>query len=233
MDAAAASREERDMRKWLAWLTGMLMLAGSVGHAAVVTLRNGQKVEGEFAGATSEALSVTVGSQTLEFPVREVLSVVFPAPVGEQPGRAATTPPRGEDRQGKVWAEAQGLVKAALEGLPREEFGSRLEQVSETYRGLSGQGVGAGFREGMEDALGHLHLARSVWDAKVSRKGREALSENPYLDRCAGTDPDLQTVVKPEDDALKRGIGAAVVGPRPFFSCAEAALGRAKAASTP
>jgi len=217
------------MRQWQVWVAGMLVLAGSAGHAAVVTLRNGQKIEGAFAGATARVLTVTVGSQTVEFPVSEVLSVVFgappaPAPVVAKPATVEKAPAEALVRK------IQDLVEAAQEGLEFDAYVARLDQVrgDQERFAAAGQGVDAALRAALGDAVGYLDLAEAVWDAKRTRKGREGLSENPYLDRCAQTDADLQTVVRPGDDALKRGIGASVVGPRPFFACAKAEAERAK-----
>jgi len=211
----------------------VLAAAASSSPAAVLTLRNGQQVEGVFQGATPSAVTLTVGTQAAEFPVAEVLSIRFD---GASPSPAAA-PPRlplagsGEDSGARLVREAQGLAAAAQEGLAPEAYWGRLDLVRAGHARFvqeKGQGYPVGFREGVADAVGYLTLAAAVWDAKLTRKGREALSADPYLDRCAATDADLQTVVRAGDDALKRGIGASVVGPRPFWVCAEVAAAKAE-----
>ncbi len=213
---------------------GLLIAVATSSSAAVVTLRSGEKVEGVFQGASPSVVMLTVGTRAAEFPMAEVLSIAFDEAA---PSRAAV--PTGlsqagaaDDAGALLVKEARGLVADAQEGLALEAYRARLDSLRESLARFAqerGQGYPAGFRDGVSDAVGYLTLAAAVWDAKLTRKGREALSADPYLDRCAATDADLETVVRPGDDALKRGVGAAVVGPRPFWACAETAAAAAGA----
>lgn len=209
----------------LATVVASVLAGASWSCAAVLTLRSGQRVEGELTAATRESVTLLVGTRSVEFPTAEVALIAFGEAPPPQAAPAPEPPPPAPSPSAAVLEDLKALAELGRGEPPLEPYEAHLAEAAGALQTLP-----EAQRQALSDALAYLRLGAAARRARASKTGYTEISRNEYLDRCTASDAELQVVVKPGADDLVRGIGASVVGARPFVACAAAELARAEAA---
>ena len=64
----------------------------SLSFAALLNLKNGQKIEGNFVGASEKEIRIEVASQILKFKIEDVSSIIFDKSTSVQPVKTKSSP---------------------------------------------------------------------------------------------------------------------------------------------
>jgi len=189
--------------------------------AEVLELRNGQKIEGQFAGGSRDELHFQVGSQTLKFPVGEVARITFGTAAQEAFSKAAK----------EALRQIKALASVVEGGITYRDYAPRVSdakiRVDQFLDEYKSSPVPA-FNAYISHALGFYVAASSAWNVQISRRGYEELRVNSYAGQCAAF---LKTVPNPFSGlALSSGKEIAAAGPQPLWYCARESLNEAEKA---
>jgi len=195
--------------------------------ADVLELKNGQKVEGQFAGGTREEIHFQVGSQTLRYPIAEVARITMGSQSQEDYRKAAR----------EALRQVKALASVVEGGTTYRDYGPRVSdakiKVDQFLDEFKSSALPM-FNAHIADALGFYIAASSAWNARISRSGYEGLARNSFAQKCA---PLQQLVIQGRagglgglsQDAID-GIAVAVGGVQPLWECARTSLGEAERA---
>ena len=194
--------------------------------AEVLELRNGQKIEGQFAGGSKDELHFQVGSQTLKFPVGEVARITFGTVAQEDFSKAAK----------EALRQIKALASVVEGGITYRDYAPRVSdakiRVDQFLDEYKPSPVPA-FNAHISDALEFYVAASSVWNAGISRRGYEEIQVSPYVQKCAALQEIVETFLGTQrrlSGIPQRGMVIASAGPQPLWQCARASLNEAEKA---
>jgi hypothetical protein len=144
--------------------------------AAVLELKTGQKVEGDYAGGSATEIKLKVGSQILVFPVQDVSRLHFIAPASEGDFSGDSL------KALRILKSLQSVTKA---GVNLGEYSRRVNDAAieidaflDKYKGAEQQGVLTEVREVMK----LYSLASRAWSGAIARSWVSVTDED--LQRC-------------------------------------------------
>ena len=147
-------------------------------QADVLELKNGQKLEGQYAGGSKDEVRFQVGSQALKFPIGEVSRITMGNPGQEDFRKAAI----------EALRQLKALASVAEGGTTYQDYARRVsdakikvDQFLDEYR----SSPLSKFNEHIADSLGFYVAASSAWNVKVSQNPFSNLAQNPYILKCA------------------------------------------------
>jgi len=124
-----------------------LLYAATASSAAVLELKTGQKVEGDYLGGSATEIKIKVGNQVVVFPVQDIsrLHFVAPAPEGDFSGDSL-----------KVLRVLKGLQSVTKAGVNLSEYSRRvndaaiaIDQFLDAYKGKISQEILTEIRQAM------------------------------------------------------------------------------------
>lgn len=149
-------------------LSGVLIVLGLVcttgaSSAAVVELKTGQKVEGDYLGGTASEIKLKVGNQMFVFPIQEVNRLHFIAPTAEADFASDSL---------KALGVLKGIQSVTKAGVNLREYSRRvndavieIDSFLDKYKELNQQGMLAEVRQAME----LYNLASRAWSGDVTK----------------------------------------------------------------
>ena len=216
----------------LALLGFAMMLYASSSSAAMLLLKNGQRVEGAFVGGSDKEVRMQVGSQTLKFAVDEIAQIVFdPAAVAQ--GYQSTP---FEQAAKEVLRELKALQSVVTGGVTYQDYGRRFSDAKikvdafiDEYR----ESPVPAFNEHVSDAIGYYNAASTAWSRKITVGETESLANNPYCLKCVALQKaidDFAAIDKRKRNRMNDGIHIAISGMSPLWECASDAIAQAEKA---
>lgn len=175
--------------KWIKLITAAVVACLGIGHnnslAAVLHLKGGQKIEGEYLGGTKSEVNVKVGSQTLKFKVAEVVAVIFDSGSYTQPATS------GQDDFSTAAKAALRSLKAldsvAEGGVTYNDYGPRVSdtkiKVNEFLDEYGQSQMLPDFIEHLSVAMAYYVEASTAWSAKMTKSYKQVPPDS-YVYKC-------------------------------------------------
>lgn len=213
-----------------------IMLYPSPSSAAMLLLKNGQRVEGAFVGGSDKEVRMRVGSQTLKFKVDEIAQIVFDPAAAAQGYQSISG---GFEQAAKeVLRELKALQSVVTGGVTYQDYGRRFSDAKikvdafiDEYR----ENPVPAFNEHVSDAIGYFNAASTAWSQKITSERRyESLPNNPYCLKCAALQKEIDDYYD-RNKGKKRnmwddGYTIASFGMSPLWECASDAIAQAEKA---
>jgi hypothetical protein len=152
--------------------------------AAVLQLKSGQKVEGDFVGGTSSEVQIKVGSQVLKFNVNEIAIIVFDSTAFAQ---KQNSPKNSFSQAAKEVLRPLRAIDSVVEaGTNYNNYAPRVSdakiKVDEFLREYSKSPIPE-FNNHIAAAIAYYTEASTAWNAKVSKSFAE-IPPNAYIFNC-------------------------------------------------
>jgi len=203
--------------------------------AAVLMLKNGQKVEGTFLSASQSEIHIQVGSQKLAFAITEVAQLVFdPAAVSRTSG---STGDSFASATKDILRRLKALESVAEIGVTYQDYLRRcgdLKSAVDAFLDEYADSRVPVFNQHVRDAMGYFGAAADAWSEKVSRHGAYGrLATNPYCIKCPALQraiAALPTINSGLNKATMDGMSISFMGTSPLWECASAAIADAESA---
>jgi len=200
----------------------------SITNAALIQLKNGQMVEGEFIGASPKEVSIKIASQTLKFKITEISQILF-----DKSATSAVVPGDDSFKTGaKSALRALSSLESVVEsGVSYGEYSKRVldaKIIIDEFIGENKDLSKQEFNEILADTIGYYSAASSAWNAKIigSHETPEvylSLVHNEYCLKCS----ELQAILKEKSVELKykpgsylEGMTISFFGPQTLWQCA-------------
>lgn len=203
----------------------------------LLQLKNGQKVEGYFKGATSQEIHIEVASRILNFKISEVSHLIFDA---ESFSNLNDLEPNSfKSAAKKALRSVKALQTLTHAGVNYEDYSKRVNDsniVVGEFLDVYTESQNKEFNELITDAIGYYNAASLAWSSGISDDEMIicSLPENEYCKKCQ----ELQNVIiKLKNDSKYdvyrkgvRGEGFAIrsFGIQPLWKCAEKAISMAE-----
>jgi len=203
-------------------LSGVLIVLGLVcvvetSTAAVVELKTGQKVEGDYLGGSASEIKLKVGSQMLIFPIQEVNRLHFVATTAEA-GFASDSL--------KALGVLKGIQSVTKAGVNLSEYSRRandavieIDSFLDKYKESDQQGMLAEVRQAME----LYNLASRAWSGDVTKKW--ITLTDGYYELCPALQAGTGVIYLP---MLRYSVLSDLSLPV-LWSCADERIGKAEA----
>jgi hypothetical protein len=165
-------------------------------RADVLELKNGQKLEGRYAGGSKEEIRFQVGSQTLRFPTGEVSKITIGTSGKEDFRKTA----REALRQLKALASVAEGETTYRDYAPRvSDAKIKIDQFLDEHK----PSPVPKFNEYIADSLGFYVAASAAWNTRLlgpeeKRNASLRLLENDYIRKCTP----LQKAMPPSDEMV-------------------------------
>lgn len=149
-------------------------------YADVLELRNGQKLEGQYAGGSKGEVRFEVGSQTLKFPIAEISMISLGAADQKAFERAAK----------EVLLQLKALDSVVDGGVTYRDYVKRVSDTKiKVDQFLEEQKPSPipEFNNNIADALQYYVTASHMWEAKVAPRWDNLFFgvNNPTVAKCA------------------------------------------------
>lgn len=204
--------------------------------AAVLMLKNGQKVEGSFLSASQSEIHIQVGSQKLTFAITEVAQLVFgPVAVSSSGSTGDSFASATKD----VLRQMKALESVVETGVTYQDYLRRCGDLKSVVDAFLDDYAGSRvplFNQNIRDAMGYFGAAADAWSEKVSRHGAyNRLANNPYCMKCSALQRALAALptinnMGSLNKTTMDGMSISFMGTPPLWECASAAIADAESA---
>lgn len=179
-----------------------VLFSSSQSTAAILQMKKGQKVEGEYIGGSKNEVHIAVGSQILKFNVEEIDAIIFNASTN----LSFQNSPKDDFSKAarEVLRVLKGLAAVTEAGVNYEKYSPRvldaavkINEFIEEHKDFNPE-----FKQHISDALGYYNAASSAWNATITQsESRFNVESDPYLKKCKT----LYNMVQTAHDELKKG----------------------------
>lgn len=148
--------------------------------ADVLELKNGQKLEGQYAGGSKGEVHFEVGSQTLKFPIAEVSKITIGATAQEDFDKAAK----------EVLLQLKAMDSVVDGGVTYRDYIKRVADVKikvDQFLEEHNPSPVPEFNSHIADSLGYYVAASHMWERKVAPSWDNMFSrpDDPAVAKCA------------------------------------------------
>jgi hypothetical protein len=207
----------------------------NLSDAALVVLKNGNKVEGKFLSASNNEIQIEVASQILKIKVVEISYVSFDGQTPKQASGVAK-----QDQSQVAAKEAIRSLKAINSvlstGVNYSEYKTRVNEAKiKVDEFLSNNKTGnQDLLKHMEDAMGYYAAAGLAWTSSINKNELmySELAQNQYCMNCDALQKSLSEFKNrskdPNWDKRMEGIAIGIMGKEPLWECAETSISNAE-----
>jgi len=174
----------------------------SISFSATILLKNGQKIDGDFVGASADEIQFEVASQILKIKVQAISYIAFDKSIPTKLN-ASNGDHFKSDRE-KVLRSLKALKSVVEVGVNYDDFSQRVldTQVKiDEYLSKYKKAGYPSFNTAVSNSMGFYAAARSAWELRLMetdlagewlRKG-EMLCQNRYIQACSALKNRLDT----------------------------------------
>lgn len=202
--------------------------------ACIVQLKNGQKVEGNFKGATSHEIHVEVASQILKFKIDEVSHIIFDNKFFSKEHSNNLTPISFKSSAKKALRSVKAIQSLIRAGVTYRDYSSKVNDskiIVDEFLDEYNDSKHEDFNRLIGNAIGFYNAASLAWSSKITKNEQiyYSIPTNEYCLKCK----QLQnTLINLENGKYKvggrdEGLAISYFGIQPLWECAGAAISAA------
>jgi hypothetical protein len=203
--------------------------------AALVVMKNGNKIEGKFLNASNNEIQIEVASQVLKIKVAEISYVSFDGQTPKQGGAVA------KQDQSLIGAKdairsLRAINSVLSTGVNYSEYKTRVNEAKiKVDEFLSNNKAGnLELNKHITDAMGYYAAAGLAWTSNIN-KNELMYSDLPRNQYCISCDALQKSLLEFKNrskdlkwDKRKEGIAIGIMGKEPLWECAETSISNAE-----